>query len=379
MKIIFIIIYYKLLSFLKINKLNINNLIKTITFPEIVIGIVTSEKDILINLTAHIIKETCYSISYKNINKINEIISFILKNINLRGKFKTKVMLIEFNIQNIELVKYINFTHLLIHKINEIKSLYTIINNTTVECNLIINRDLPLIERFNIKYNKNITYYKIDQNSYLETEKVNYLAHNINLSDKSLFINNSKLSFCFLSDYSIESILAIYALVSVIGIAYEKLENVFDNCSFLSNYNIDKRKLKILANKNENNISYINILNLINKNKEKKTIIIGFENSNRKYTENDISWIWDIDFKNLKNKSIDKILIVGKFKFDILVRLNYSGIKNEKIILIDDIYNLTEVLKTKTKGLIYSIVCDDIESKLKGIISNENQTGAFIL
>ncbi len=377
MKTIIIILYYKFLNFFKRKNINIKTLIQKITFPNLTLGIITSEDESLIDFSVNTLKECNYTISFKRIITIKDILQFLLKNINFHGKFKKDILLIEFSETNAsEIIKNIGFTHLLVHKINEKFSLCSMLNKIKPDTNIIINSDIPFIERFN-NLNEHIIYYGTGKNIYFDTEKINYFAHNINLNSKTLFINNEKISLCFLSNYSIETILSIYTLLSIIGI--RKLKNIFDNQFVLNNYDINKRKLKIIANKNENNISYNSILNLINKDKEKKTLIIGFENSNRKYTENDISWIWDIDFKNLKNKSIDKILVVGKFKLDILVRLNYSGIKNDKIILVDDINSVTEILKTKTKGLIYSVVCTDIESKLKGIISNENQTSAFVL
>ena len=61
--------------------------------------------------------------------------------------------------------------------------------------------------------------------------------------------------------------------------------------------------------KNENNLSYKQSIDYIINTPGKKTIVLGFENSSRRYKENDISWIWDIDFEILNNKNISKILL----------------------------------------------------------------------
>ena len=130
----------------------------------------------------------------------------------------------------------------------------------------------------------------------------------------------------------------------------------------------------MLASKNENNLSYKQSLDFIVNENGKKTVILGFDNSSRRYTENDISWIWDIDFEELKNKQIDKIILIGRFKYDMLTRLEYAKIERKKIILVENIQeSLIEILKTKTKGSIYSCVCFDKEIELKELLKKEGE------
>mgnify|MGYP003456542029 CR=1 FL=1 len=51
------------------------------------------------------------------------------------------------------------------------------------------------------------------------------------------------------------------------------------------------------------------------------------------YKENDISWIWDIDFEILNDKSIKNIILIGKFCYDLHLRMKYAEIDEKKIIL----------------------------------------------
>ena len=133
----------------------------------------------------------------------------------------------------------------------------------------------------------------------------------------------------------------------------------------------------MLASKNENNLSYKQSLDFIINEPGKKTVILGFDNSSRRYTENDISWIWDIDFEELEHKSIDKIVLIGRFKYDLLTRFEYTNIDRKKIILIDNLENdLIPALKKKTKGSIYSCVCFDKEIELKALLKKESENNA---
>jgi hypothetical protein len=164
-------------------------------------------------------------------------------------------------------------------------------------------------------------------------------------------------------------------MVNILNIQIEKILFAINDNAFkpkrLNIYTLNKRKWQMLVSKNENNLSYKQSIDYIVDSPGKKTIILGFENSSRRYKENDISWIWDIDFEVLNNKNIDKILIIGRFKYDMLTRLEYTGINKNKLILVEDIDKIISIINKKTKGTIYSMVCFDIEIILKDILKKE--------
>ena len=54
------------------------------------------------------------------------------------------------------------------------------------------------------------------------------------------------------------------------------------------------------------------------------------------------------------------------------LRFEYAGIDKNKLILVEDLSNLSSILKEKTTGKIYSMVCFDKEIELKKIIKEEN-------
>ena len=140
----------------------------------------------------------------------------------------------------------------------------------------------------------------------------------------------------------------------------------------LNIYDFDNRKWQMLVSKNENNLSYKQSLDYIMHQDGDKTIILGFDSSSRRYKENDISWIWDIDFEELNDSSIKNIILIGKSCYDMKLRMEYEGISKAKLLLVEDINNLSKTIKTKTEGKIYSMVCFDKEIELKRIIKEEN-------
>ena len=181
--------------------------------------------------------------------------------------------------------------------------------------------------------------------------------------------------------YSVYFVTGAYALTNELGLDKDKILKIINDESFkpkrLNIYEFDNRKWQMLASKNENNLSYKQSLDFIINEPGKKTVVLGFDNSSRRYSENDISWIWDIDFEELNHKSIDKIVLIGRFKYDMLTRMEYTGIDRKKIILIENLQeDLIKTLKSKTKGSIYSCVCFDKEIELKEILKKEGEKNA---
>lgn len=404
------------------------SVLSKIKMPEYVIGITgSSGKGSTTELVAKILKENNYKVIYnKNgSNVLNAIASLILNNTK-KGKLDCDCLLMEMDERYMEdSLKYFSLTHLVITNITRdqpprnrhpefIQSVIkrSIKNKTT----LVINADDPLVKGLTLNYKGKLITYGLDKTSYskksklnnvdaaycpvcnsklmykyylyghigsykcpkcdFERGKIDYLAHNINVTGGYTYINKVKVHLPSNFLYTVYFVTASYALLSIIGVKSEDIIKVTNDESFipkrLNIYNFYNRTWQMLASKNENNLSYKQSLDYIVNTKGKKTVILGFDNSSRRYSENDLSWIWDIDFEELNNKEVDKIILVGRFKYDMLVRMVYAGISKKKIILVDSIENdLIDVLKNKTKGSIYSCVCFDKEIELKSVLKKE--------
>ena len=321
--------------------------------------------------------------------------------------------------------EYIKPTHLMITNItrdqpprnSHPEKIYNAIKNAIPEgTHLILNIDDPFVYRLSVNYKGNITTYGMDKNNYslpthinnidaaycpvcgsklkydyyhyghigsyhcskndFNRNKPNYEATKINVENKSIEINNNKVNLPSDFLYTVYFVTGCYALSKVIGLNDKQILSVLNSDDIktkrLEIYNYDNRKWQMLVSKNENNLSYKQSLDYIMHQKGDKTIILGFDSSSRRYKENDISWIWDIDFEELNDNSIKNIILIGKFCNDMLLRMEYAGIKKDKLILVEDLANLPEAIKKKTKGNIYSMVCFDKEIELKRIIKEEN-------
>ena len=364
-------------------------------------------------------------------NVLNAIVSLILSNTNLDGSFKGDVLLMELDERYMaDSLKYFDLTHMIITNITRdqpprnahpefIKDVISkVIKDNT---HLILNADDPLVYSLSLNHKGKVTTYGMDKNNYSKKSLLNnkdgaycpicnsklkyeyyhyghignykctncdfkrpnidYLAHNINVEKGFIYINKNKVHLPSNFLYSVYFTTASYAVCNLIGLKNDDILKVINDEAFkpkrLNIYNFDNRKWQMLASKNENNLSYKQSLDFIIHEKGKKTVVLGFDNSSRRYSENDISWIWDIDFEELNNDGIDKIVLIGRFKYDMYVRMIYAGIDKDKIILVNDLENdLFNILRSKTKGNIYSCVCFDKEIELKNLLKKEGITNA---
>ena len=360
-------------------------------------------------------------------NGVLGVISFILTHCSLSGKIKADAIVLECDEKHLKLIFQENKpTHLIITNVTRdqpgrngtplivYNDILKVIDNNI---NLIINEDDPLLARLKTKY-KNITTYGISKTKYDYTKpdlnnvdfaycpkcntklvydyyhyghiggykcpncdfckgNVDFNGTNINLENKTMKINNDLIKLNKGAMYVCYATLATFATASKIDIAKEKILYALNDDIITSKrgkeLTFDNRKVVMLETKNENNLSYYQSLKYITNQNNVKTIILGFENVSRRYKLNDLSWLYDVSFELLNNDSnIDKIICIGRFKYDVATRLEYANVDKNKIILVDNLDNLVNIVKDKSKGDIYTMVCFDMTAVIRKMIEDEN-------
>ena len=400
------------------------NILKKIKLPKYVIGITgSSGKSSSTELMYNILTKNGYSTVYnkEGSNTINAITSLVLNNSSLCGKLKKDILLMELDESFMKYVfDYIKPTHLMITNITRDQpprnshpsKIYNAIKSSIpYGTNLILNVDDPFVNRLRINHNGGVTTYGLDKNDYSYKNNINnldaaycpichekleydfyhyghigsyhcpkyhfnrgnpdYEAKKIDIDNKKIEINEHEVNLPSDFLYTAYFVTGCYALSKVIGLKDEDILKVLNSditTKRLEVYDFYDRKWQMLVSKNENNLSYKQSLDYILHQDIDKTVVLGFDNSSRRYKENDISWIWDIDFEELKDPKIKNIVLIGRFCNDLLLRMTYAGIDEKKLILVEDINNLKSILKEKTEGKIYSMVCFDKEIELKKII-----------
>lgn len=407
------------------------NILKKIKYPKYVIGITgSSGKGSTTSLVAHILKNSGYKVVWNDSgsNLVNAATTLILNNTNpLTKKINADILLMELDESYISKIFDKNtLTHLLITNITRDQParnghpeliLEKIANSIGDNTNVIINADDPFLNRFKYLHHGLITTYGVGKTKYdtltpinnsvdaaycplcsnkltydyyhtghigkykctncdFSREKVNFEANDVNLKKQFITINNSIYHINKDVFFAVYYTLAAYTLCKTIGISDDNLRIFLNEQPLTSkrmkDLNIGDRLVHMIESKNENNLSYYESLHYINEQKHKKTIILGFDNVSRRYKLNDLSWLYDVKFELLNDNNIDKIFIIGRFRYDVLTRLKYANISDDKLILIDNLNTLIDKIKNESTGDIYTMVCFDMTETLKKLILEDN-------
>lgn len=407
------------------------NILKKIKYPKYVIGITgSSGKGSTTSLVAYILEKSGYKVVWNNSgsNLVNAAITLILNNTNpFTKRINADILLMELDESYISKIFDKNtLTHLLITNITRDQParnghpeliLEKIENAIGDNTHVIINADDPFLNRFKYKHHGLITTYGVDKTKYdtqtpinnsvdaaycpicgkklnydfyhtghigkykctncdFGREKVNFEASDVDLKKQFITINNSIYHINKDVFFAVYYTLAAYTLCKTIGLNDDNLKKYLNDEPLTSKrmkeLKINDRTVHMIESKNENNLSYYEALHYIKEQHKKKTIILGFDNVSRRYNLNDLSWLYDVEFELLNDKYIDKIFIIGRFKYDVLTRLKYANINDEKLILIDNINNLIEKVKEESNGDIYTMVCFDMTEIIKKLILEDN-------
>lgn len=407
------------------------NILKKIKYPKYVIGITgSSGKGSTTSLVAYILEKNGYKVVWnKNgSNLINAAITLILNNTNaITKKMNCDILLMELDESYIKEIFDKNvLTHLLVTNITRDQParnghpeiiLNKIINSIGDNTHVIINADDPFLNRIKYTHHGLITTYGVAKTKYdsLEPinesvdaqycplchsklkydfyhtghigkykctncdfgrEKVNFEAADVNLKKQFFTINDSIYHINKDVFFAVYYTLAAYTLLKTIGINDDKIKKYLNDEPMVSKrlkeYKIDNRYVEMLESKNENNLSYYESLHYIKNVKDKKTVILGFDNVSRRYKLNDISWLYDVKFELLNDDNIDKIFIIGRFRYDVLTRLKYANIPDGKIVVVDKIDDIIDKVRNESVGNIYTMVCFDMTEILRKKIMEAN-------
>ena len=406
------------------------NILKKLKMPDIVIAVTgSSGKGSTTSLIADSLRSLNYKVTHNKSgsNLTTGILTTILEDTSLTGKVKTDAVIVECDERYAKFVfpaikpNYVVVTNITRDQpprqgnfdivFNEIKKAIT--NDMT----LVLNSDDPYMQKFATCFD-NIIYYSVLKNKYSTKESLfenlnlvycprcntkldykyfhfenigNYECKNcglkhpdskfevsdINYEENEIIINGNKVSIPFPMLFAIYNTLAAYSVLSLIGINEEKVSELINNNTKpnIKQYNkidLGDRFVYVINNKNENSTTFNQSLLLLNRDSKPKTVVIGWKEISRRYKYNDLSWLYDIDFEILNNHKIEKVICVGKERYDIATRIKIAGLDNSKIECFQNLEDATKYLKTSTNENIYAILNFDYVEPFTNLIKEEN-------
>ncbi len=153
--------------------------------------------------------------------------------------------------------------------------------------------------------------------------------------------------------YNIYNLLSIVTLKDIYNIDKDIINDVFTNYASkdgrYQKFNINNKECILNLGKNPTGFNVI--LNNIKKDTDSKDLLILI---NDKINDGkDVSWIWGIDFNNMK--SFDRIICSGTRAYDIAITIKCNNYDKNKIIVEHDIdKSIDKLLETDNKKYIIS-------------------------
>ena len=153
--------------------------------------------------------------------------------------------------------------------------------------------------------------------------------------------------------YNIYNALCAYAITKELDIddstIKKSLESQSSSFGRQEIINIDDKEVKIILVKNP--AGYNQALDTLCLNKD--SFSCAFLLNDNYADGRDVSWIWDVNFENLKDSDLDEVYISGLRAFDMAVRLKTAGIATSKLIIEEDYENLTAKIRSSKNKKLY--------------------------
>lgn len=277
---------------------------------------------------------------------------------------------------------------------------------------LILNADNPLSYRFSLGRENEITYFGVERNQLSSSQTnekvdVNYCpvcstklvydyfnfgnfgayhcpecdfkrqtpAYETRLTEDGITIDGDAVKMPDDTIYNAYNMAAAYTVARAAGVdkkdIIEGLHNINFGAKRFQQFSIGDVEGTILVSKNETPASYTQSLEHIERCEGKKTLAVGFTRISGRYDEKDISWLYDIKFELLKDDdSIDEILLVGPFAYDLAVRMKIAGIDVNKLKIVYDYETTYEELK-KCRSHVFCVFYFDMSKHLVKVLKEK--------
>lgn len=342
------------------------------------------------------------------------ITTTLIKNCSLTGKIKCDYLVLEtdehwvpviYSKSNIKLDTLIvlNFFRDQLDRAGEIETIVLKLEKfiDKNKCKLILNGDDPNVVRLGLKNNKKDNYY-YGMNELPSSYKISYdkmegifcpkckieLEYNYyqyshigsfhcpkcgygknklttkltKIENNKFIVNNKEYITNNNNLYNIYNLLSIITLANIYNLDKTIVNEVFENFQVKNGrhqrFNINGNECILNLGKNPTGFNVV-LRSIKGTNENKDLLIVLNDNIN---DGKDVSWIWDIDFKNMQK--FKRIICTGKRAYDLAVTIKCFGYDEKQILVNENIESAINILlETKNKKYLISNYSPLIQTK----------------
>ena len=123
---------------------------------------------------------------------------------------------------------------------------------------------------------------------------------------------------------------------------------------------------QFILTKHENSMAYDGALDKLAATKKDATLVVIVDQLSRKYTANDMSWLWDIDFERSVTDRVRRVVLGGRFAWDLALRFDFTGMDPGRVFVKPDLDEMMDFLYAEPVGEIYVMTCFTDVNKFLG-------------
>ena len=195
-----------------------------------------------------------------------------------------------------------------------------------------------------------------------------YTVDSMDLDDGFIRINGNSISLDFASKYNVYNLCAAFASARLLGVEEEiitrQLNDFVMKNGRIVRFACGSNEGLLITSKHENSTSYNQSLGYVAAQKEKSTLVIIVDAISRKYYTTETSWLWDISFGLLEGSNVERIILSGKYAYDLALRFEYAGITTAEVVVEPDLDQMAGMLRNLPKTGLYCVTCFSDKEKL---------------
>ena len=195
-------------------------------------------------------------------------------------------------------------------------------------------------------------------------EHPDYDVTDVDTEDKEIRIGYELTLPCdTLLLFHIYNLCAAYGAADILGIAPEVTASVLTehklSGKIFTRLEGRSRSFTSISCKAENNATYNLAHYYTIRQPGKKVLVMGVREISRRYEHFDLSWLYDLDMEILLRPEVEKVLCVGPYADDFILRLKLAGFPEDKLMGAETMAALPEALEG-TEGNVYGILNFDV-------------------
>lgn len=391
------------------------DILRRIQKPKTVIAVTGSNgKTSTVEMIANVLKASGKTVAYniEGSNQIEGVTTMMLNSCTWGGKMKQDVLLIESD------ERYTKFTFKWFHPTHYvITNLYrdqltrnahpewvfdAIKESIFDDTQLILNADDPMVALFGWNH-KNVVWFGLDRCSMddetfvgayhdfkycpvcgkplvydyyhynhvgkyhcsacdFKRHDTDYAVTNIDLDHQEITLcGKDKIQLAFKSIYNIYNTLATYTICRLIGIDSKTVTATTSNYILKNGryieFELGKHDGIFLIAKHENSVAYDMSFRYAVEQGKPCSVVIIVDAVSRKYFTSETSWLWDIHFDWLNAPCVQKVYLCGKYCNDLAMRMTFTDVPQDKLIVNEDISAVCEQIKNQGDEHLYAVTC----------------------